>query len=410
MNRKQFAILLVTLAVLGGAVWFVQKHQNHDTDTRTGDERGKLLGDNFPINEVAGISIQQGTNAVNLAKPDDLWRVRERNNYPADFSKISGFLIKAVDLKIPETEQVDAADLPRLQLAPGQGMDSGTLLTLKDKDGKTLKALTLGKSHFPKSAQKSPFGEDQSYPDARYVMLAGDTRNVLLVADPLSEVEPRPEQWLNKDFFKVERPKAVAVAYPEASNSWRIARDTETGDWKLDGLKPGLTENTTNLPSVTSPFTAPSFEDVLAPATKPEETGLDKPTTVTVDTFDDFTYTVKIGKKNGENYPITMAVVANFPKVRVPAKDEKPEDKDKADKAWQTRQKQLDDTLKQMQAYQNWVYLVPGWSVDALQKNLGDLVMEKPVEPTPPAKAGSTAAKDDFGLPGAAPDPLGEKK
>jgi hypothetical protein len=410
MNRKQFAILLVLLVILGGAGLLVQKHHNQDTDAGAGDETGKLLGDHFPINDVAAISIQQGTNMLNLAKQDDLWRVRERSNYPADFSKISGFLVKAGDLKILETEQVAASDLPRLQLAPGQGTDSGVLLTLKDKDGKTLKALTLGKSHLPKTAQKSQFGEEQSFPDGRYVMLAGDTQDVMLLADPLSDIEPKPEQWLNKDFFKVERPKAIAISFPEATNSWRIARDNETGDWKLGDLKPGQTENTTNLPSVTSPFVAPSFEDVLAPSASPSETGLDKPVTVTVDTFDDFTYTVKVGKKNADNYPITMTVVANFPKVRVPSKDEKPEDKDKADKAWQARQKQLDDTLKQMQAYQNWIYLVPAWSVDTLLKNRADLVMEKPAEPKPLAKSGSTNTNDDASLPAAAPDPAGGGK
>ena len=333
---------------------------------------------------------------MNLVKADDLWRVRERSNYAADFSKISAFLVKAADLKILETEQVDAADLPRLQLAAaGQGDSAGVLLTLKDKDGKTLKALTLGKSHFQKAAQKSQFGGDESYPDGRYVMIAGDTHNALLVPDPLSEAEPKPGQWLNKDFFKVERPKAIAMAYPDATNSWQISRTNDAGEWKLAGLKPGQTENTTNLPSVTSPFAAPSFDDVMAPTAKPEETGLDKPTTITVDTFDDFTYTVKVGKKSGDNYPITMTIVANFPKERIPAKDEKPEDKDKADKAWQERQKQLDATLKQMQAYQNWIYLIPGWSLDSLLKDRKDLIVEQVEEPKPAAKGDSAAARSE---------------
>jgi len=411
MNRKQFVILLVLLAVLGGAGLLVQKHSNTAaTDTGVRDEGGKLLGDNFPINDVAAISIQQGTNALNLVKEDDLWRVRERNNYAADFSKISGFLVKAADLKILETEQLAPADLPRLQLAAGQGTDAGVLLTLKDKDGKTLKALTLGKSHFPKQAQKSQFGGEENYPDGRYVMLAGDSQDALLLADPMSEIEPKPELWLNKDFFKVERPKTIAVDYPDATNSWRISRVNETGDWKLAGLKPGETENTTNLPSVTSPFVAPSFDDVLTPANKPEETGLDKPTTITVDTFDDFTYTVKVGKKSGDGYPITMMVVANFPKERIPAPGEKPEDKSKADKAWQDRQKQLDDNLKKAQAYQNWVYVVPGWSLDSLLKNRADLVTEKVEEPKPAAKSDATASKDSTNAPAAATDPPGDKQ
>ena len=46
-----------------------------------------------------------------------------------------------------------------------------------------------------------------------------------------------------------------------------------------------------------------------------------------------FTYTVKVGGKTNDDYPITMTVAANFPKQRIPAPDEKPEDKTKADAA-----------------------------------------------------------------------------
>ena len=412
MNRKQFAIIVVLLIIVGGAGLLVQSHHNSAAGAGAHEQGGKLLGNNFPINDVAAISIQQGTNQLNVVKVDDLWRVRERNNYAADFSKISAFLVKAADLKILETEQVDAADLPRLQLAStGQGSETGVLLALKDKDGKTLKALTLGKPHMQKTAQKtpSPYGENENFPDGRYVMLAGDTHDVLLVREPFSEAEPKPETWLNKDFFKVERPKTIAITYPDATNSWQISRTNDSGEWKLAGLKPDQTENTTNLPSVTSPFVAPSFDDVMAATAKPEETGLDKPTTITVDTFDDFIYTVKVGKKSGDNYPITMTVVANFPKVREPAKDEKPEDKDKADKAWQERQKQLDASLKQAQAYQNWIYLMPGWSLDSLLKDRKDLVMEKTAETKPAPKSDSTAAKDDPNAP-LLPDPTGTKQ
>jgi Domain of unknown function (DUF4340) len=410
MNRKQLIILIVLLAVLGGAVMLIQNHRTTDENTGAKEEGGKLLGNKFPINDVAAIEIKQGTNDLNLVKQNDRWSVAERANYPADFSKITSFLVKAADLKILETEQVDATDLPKLQLATTGDTGLGTVLTMKDKDGKTIKAITVGKPHVPKSTGKSPFGEDESFPDGRYVMLAGDTHDAYLLHDPLSEVEPKADQWLNKDFFKIERPKAVAVSYPEpdASNSWSIVRDTETGDWKVADLKTNQTENTTNLPSVTSPLSAASFDDVMAPTTKPEETGLDKPTTLTVDTFDDFTYTVKIGKKNGDNYPITMSVVANFPKERAPAAGEKPEDKEKADKAWTERQKQLEATLKQNQAYQNWIYMVAGWSLDSILKHRDELVMEKPVE----IKAGvstNSASTDNGATPVATPDPMGNK-
>ncbi len=349
MNRKQLLLLVVLLIVLGGAGLLIQRGNNNAFNSPEQGAGQKLLGEGFPINEVVRISIKEGTNELNLVKKDDLWRVRERSDYPANFSEISEFLIKARDLKVVQSEQVGASKLPYLQLAPpGQGTNSGVLLDFKNKDDKSIKTLTLGKKHVrkPSAQQASQFGDD-GFPDGRYVMVAGNAQNALLISDPLSNIEAKPEQWLNKDFFKVERPKSIKVDFPAATNSWELDRDTETGDWKLAGAKPDEKLDATKVPGVSSPFSAPSFNDVLPPASKPEDNGLDKPTTVSIATFDDLSFKVKVGRKSGENYPVTVSVTANFPKERIPAKDEKPEDKDKAEKAWKERQKQLDDKFKQ---------------------------------------------------------------
>ncbi len=385
MNRKQFAILVVLLIVLGGAGWLVQKNRNQ---TGSAGEQGtgqKLLGESFPVNDVTRISIKQGTNELNLIKKDDLWRVRERNDYPANFSDITEFLLKARDLKVIQSEEVGASQLPRLQLATGQGTNSGVLLDLKNKDDKSIATVTLGKKHTRKPAQQQQsmqFG-DEGFADGRYVMLAGNSKNALLISDALDNIQPKADPWLNKDFFKIERPKAIAVTFPEATNSWKLVRDTESGDWKFAQAKPDEKLDSAKVSPLSNPFSSPSFDDVVLPGSIPGGTGLDKPTIVTVDTFDDFTYTVKIGKKSGEAYPITMTVAANFPKERIPAKDEKPEDKTKADKAWADRQKQLDEKLKRDQGFASWTYLVPGWNIDPLLKERKDLLVEKKEEPKP---------------------------
>src|ERR1700722_1404318 len=240
MNRKQFAILFVLLIVLGGAGWYVQQNRNRAASAGETGTGQKLLGENFPMNDVARINIKRGTNELNLVKIDDLWRVNERNNYPASFSSISEFLLKLKDLKVVQSEVVGASQLPRLQLASmgGNGTNSGAVVDLIDKNGKTINSFMLGKKHFrkPPAEQSMQFGEE-GFADGRYVLLANNVQNALLVADSLQVAEPKPETWLNKDFFKVERPKAIAVTFPAATNSWKIQRDAESGNWQLVGAK-----------------------------------------------------------------------------------------------------------------------------------------------------------------------------
>ncbi len=64
---------------------------------------GQKLLPNLAVNDIAQITIQSGTNELNLAKRDNLWRVRERGDYPANFSQISDLLLKLADLKIVQT-------------------------------------------------------------------------------------------------------------------------------------------------------------------------------------------------------------------------------------------------------------------------------------------------------------------
>src|SRR5437879_2184934 len=214
VNRKQLTVLLVLVLVLGGAGLLIRNKEN--AALKSGDPviGKKLLGE-FPVNDVAHIAIKQDTNELNLVKKDDLWRVRERSEYPANYTEISDFLLKARDLKIVQHERVGPTQLPRLSLVAGRGTDPALTVDLIRQPG-----------------------------------------------------------------------KASGVA---------------------------------------NPLSSPGFVDVL-PSAKPEALGLDKPTVVTVGTFDNFTYTLKVGQKTNDDFPLAMTVSAQFQKERTPGKDEKPED------------------------------------------------------------------------------------
>src|ERR1041385_6646710 len=172
MNRNQFALLLFLLVVLGLAGLMVYNKQNDVGKTSDPAIGRKLLGD-LPVNEVAHIAIKQGTNELNLVKKDNLWRVRERNNYPANYTEISDFLLKAKDLKIIQSERVGQSQLSRLDLVPGSGTNSALVVDLKDQNDKEVRSVLLGKKHLQKSkGGASPFGDmgaDQGWPDGRYV-------------------------------------------------------------------------------------------------------------------------------------------------------------------------------------------------------------------------------------------------
>ncbi|MBI3417161.1 MAG: DUF4340 domain-containing protein [Verrucomicrobia bacterium] len=395
MNSKQFSIVLFIGVIIGGLGLYLYKNQ--DASYKSSDQTlGKKLLGEFLVNDVAQVTIQHGTNEVNLVKQDDVWKVKERFNYPANFGEISEFVRKASELKVVQSVKVGASQFSRLELVKGdKGSNAPTQVEFKDKSGKAIKSMLLGKKHVKQSQQQdsSPFGGGGGdWPDGRYVLVGDGAQGVAVVSDPLSNVEPKPDQWLNKDFIKVEKIKSVAIASPVATNSWKVSRETETGDWQLADKKEGEDFDKGKVSGLNYALSSPSFNDVVAPDAKPEDLGFDQPTVATIETFDKSVYTVKVGKHGGdENYFINVAVAADIAKERTPGKEEKPEDKAKLDKEFNEKTAKQKEKFDKEKAYEKWTFQISKWTVDALLKDRKDLMAEKKAE----AKPGDPAAKKD---------------
>jgi hypothetical protein len=341
MNRKQFAILLVLVAVIGGAGLII--HQRGSQSWQGADQSaGQKLLPNLSVNDVAKITIQSGTNNLNLARQNNLWCVLERGGYPANFQQISDLLLKLADLKIVESDDVGPSQLGRYNLLPpGTDTNTATVITFSDANGKALASLLLGKKHMKKP---SGGGDDTGWPDGRYVMVGGNTGGgaVDLISDSLDAVDPNPATWLNKDFFSIEKPGSISVQYPVATNSWALTRVSETNDWQLANANPGERLDSSKVSGVTSPFSSASFNDVLPASTDPATAGLTNPTTISVKTLDGLSYTATIGSKQNGNYPLTLAVTADAaPKANTNA-------------------------LAKAQTFAHWIYQVPDYAVDPL--------------------------------------------
>lgn len=392
MNRKQFLILLVLVAVIGGAGLLVNKQRQGDWQQSSAGG-GQKLADKLDVNAVAAVTIKSSAGELNLTKSGDAWVVKERGDYAANFSNIADLIRKFADVKAVQTEQVGASQYARLELqAPGDGEGKGTLVELKGKDGKALKSVVLGKKQLKKS-EGGPFGGGE-FPVGRWVRDTASKDTVIVTSEQFSDAEPKPENWLDKEFLKVEKLKSVTVSYAtNAAGGWKALRETEGAEWKLADVKAGENVDTNKLSALGSPLSSPSFSDVVANP-QPDKLGLDKPATLVLETFDGFTYTAKAGTASGDNYPFQIALAANFPKARTPGKDEKPEDKEKLDKEFAEAQKKLSEKFAADQKYAKWTYLVSKYTLDSVLKSRADLMVEKkedskPAEPKAEPKPGS---------------------
>jgi hypothetical protein len=357
----------------------------------------KVLND-FPLNEIAQVRIKQPDAELNLAKVDDLWSVKERWNYPANFSQIGDLLRKMWELKAVRSLRVGPSQYGRLELLSPEketGTNAGTLLEFKDKTGKMVRSLLVGKKAMRASENPSPMGGGD-YPVGRYVASPDNLQNVWLISDTLSDVEAKPDRWINKDFFKVEKLRSISVTQTVETNSWALVREKEGGDLDLVDKKPGEEFDKNKAYSAGNALSYPSFNDIANPDAKPEELGLNTPVVAKLETFDKFTYTINASKAKGtndDNYNLQMTVSADLVKQRTPGKDEKPEDKEKLDKEFNEKLKKLEDKLKQEKGYEKWTYVVSKWTIDPLLKVRKDFLTEKKPDEKKPENGAATDAK-----------------
>jgi hypothetical protein len=382
MKGKQFAIILVLLIVVGGVALYLSHRNSASWSETATTTSGKVL--DFPLNDVSQLTIKEGGAELNLARKDDVWTVKERADYPADFDKVGALIRKLWELKPVQDVKIGPSQLARLQLTPpAPGSTNGTLLDLKGAGDKRIAALLLGKKNLRNTDQ--PAGEGGGFAVGRYVMGQDGSNRVFLVSDTFDEIQMKPEQWLSREFIKIENARSIAVAGTTPAVNWKLVRDAAISPWKLADAKPGEELDNAKASGVASIFAYGSFTDVLAPDAPVTETGLDKPSTVRIETFDNFSYELKVGKLTGENYPILVSVKGEPPKERTPAADEKPEDKAKLDQEFQARQKQLTDKLATEQKLQARPYLIAKSTIDQMLKDRASLTAEKKSSPSPTA-------------------------
>src|SRR5947207_7579949 len=225
MKGKQLALVLVLLVALGGVALFLNSRNSASWSNTATTSSGKIL--DFQLNDVSHVTIKESGAEVNLIKKDDLWAVKERTDYPADFAKVSALIRKLWELRPVQDVKIGPSQLGRLQLTePAPGSNNGTLLDLKGTGDKRLAALLLGKKYLKNSDQ--PAREGGGIPVGRYVMGQDGSNRAFLVSDTFDEIQTKPEQWVNRDFIKAENPKSIAVTGTAPGVNWKLVRDTAT--------------------------------------------------------------------------------------------------------------------------------------------------------------------------------------
>ncbi|HMO66860.1 MAG TPA: DUF4340 domain-containing protein, partial [Verrucomicrobiota bacterium] len=260
MNRKQILLLVGLGVILGGLGFHLASSRRAAFDTGRDIREGqKLLGD-FPVNDVARVVIRARDGEVTLVRSNSLWTVQERAGYPAAFTQLADLLRKLWDLRAVQSQQVGQSQWGRLDLltpVKDGPTNAATLVELRGPDDRPIRSLLLGKKQMRDSG-----GQFGGFPVGRWLALPERTDTVFVTSETFSEVEPKPENWLNKDFFRIERLTGLSLVSTNGQTAWQLTRENESADWQLAGPQSGEELDRSKVSGFNWAFSSPSFTDV----------------------------------------------------------------------------------------------------------------------------------------------------
>ena len=378
MKIKTLVILLIVLGVLAGAGALIIHLQNSSSSS---GEMGAYLIEQLPANEVASIVIETPSNTVSLMKKGDSWVVEERFGYPADFSKISDLVRTLKQVKVGRRFESSEKILKRLSLkSPGDSETPedgrGSRIRMKDKEGKPVLGILLGKTRMK--------GKEKKMPDGQYVMLSKGPE-IYLIDTILSSFETGPSAWLAKSPVKVDDKeiKSISCTGPEGKPvHYRFERAGKGKNFELIDPSTNQEIKKSSLNRLSNALSSLQIEDVENPSAKPESIEKETSPLLEYHLFNGLTYRAYPGKTCSATLPCYLRIGVDYQRPG-PVKGEKAQAASSGKKEPATEKSEEELTAKATEENAHvspWVYVIPEWQHTAFFTNLDQLLVSPHAE------------------------------
>jgi len=381
MNIKTLTILgIITVALIGMAILMSQQKETALPQTGQPVFPGLMS----KINEVSELVVNVQSETMTIVRDGESWKVKEKDNYPANMGKIREVLIGLGELKILEakTKKPELYEKLGLENVEAEGSIS-TGVTLKDSAGTTLAEVIIGK-------QRPSKGNPNQ--DEVYVRKVGDPETWLAIGK--LSIEKNLSEWLDKDFLEVEpkRVRRVRITHPDNTTLVLEKENPDDLDFKVTNLLEGEEiQSQFSVNHIVSTVTSLSLDDVQPNSEISFED--ESVVTATFETFDGLEGTVKLFRKDEKNY-VKVSAVFNAdliwkPEPEEDSETEKPvegenaQDKDdneivktpKPEKPTVKPEAEVKAEIKALnKKVKEWIYIIPKFLADTILKKPEDLI------------------------------------
>lgn len=312
------------------------------------------------LGDVAKVVLKRAGNTITFVLQDKVWKVTEKDDYPADAGKVREMLLGLAQISFVEPKTAQSDLYKRLNLEdPSQPKAQSTAVEVFDAGGATLGSVIVGKRRIDELGGGN---------DGVYIRLPSEPRTWL--ARGTLDLDSDVTQWLDRRIADIPeaRIKQAVLRRPDGT-TLTIGRDKAADKFGLKELPPDrkLKSDTTLVEPATI-LQGFDLTDVKAAKnlTLPQEGA----TTADYTTFDGLTVHTTIAKIGDQDWMRLTAEASG-------------DDKAKSEAATLTKR------------WTPWVYGIASYKANAIRTKLDDLLE------APPAPEKSTSAPG--GLPQSQP-------
>ncbi len=219
MSLKQLALIVVVLAALAGAGWWLSKPKSAEKSMAVYSVGSKPITPDLAAKtatlELFAKDAETPSVILSRLAGEDRWVVASRQDVPVDFQKLAGLFKMMLDWEVARTFPVTDASRERLEL--------GALrVVLKDASGNSLLALNVGKA----STSGGSFAIVEAHPATALEMKS----NIFL-----DTVE---SNWIERKVASINASdvKEFTVNFAGGAGSIRFSREKSDAPWVTDSV------------------------------------------------------------------------------------------------------------------------------------------------------------------------------
>jgi len=357
MSNKKL-VLLGIIAVVTAGLAILQTQMGRGV--HTADFSSSPLVEGLDIEAVSAIQVtsEEGSKTLQLTKQEDQFVVADKDNYPANVSKINDLISNCLDIRTTEkiTSNPDNhADLKVTESTARYGV------AFLDSDAKPIVTVLLS--------------DNDPETKVAYARLLSSDDVYAIQSSPW--LATGPMDYIDTQLLKVSNDKINNVAVKTPDGSYVLSSPQDSSDIQLEKMPEGKQYKETVYKTVFGVLNDLRFDDVTKESNAPE--GLNFDFTYTCKLYDLTVYKLSIAKEDDKTFvKISADFLDKTPVEKTVGEVESDEElKKKEAKLLAT------DAVKEFNAvHEGWIYRIPSYKAGDLTKSLSDLIEDIP-QPKP---------------------------